>query len=528
MVGARSIPRSCSRWPSKASFPSEPDRVGEKPSQPTRTMRRYLILFLTFGSLAGCSTVFAGIGGVGSAALPQRLDAIFGDTTLAHGHWGVLIRSLDRDETIYAHNEQRLFVPASNQKILTGAAILETLGPDYRYTTTIAASGPITNGVLDGSLLVIGTGDPTFSSRFYDEPRDAFRAWADSLRAVGVTRVTGGIIAVDTAFAGPTLGEGWMWDDLLGSASAPYGALQFNENVLRLELFPSRTDLQPALVVVRPATQAVRILNDTRTVPAGSVTNLRYLRDDVGTGIVIHGEIAADSDGASRTFAVQDPAAYFAGVLRETLREQGISIEGQVFHHTELEPYDPTLFNTWALFVHHSPPLSEILAGMMKPSQNQLAETMLVTVGREVLGDATADGGAAVVDSLLTAWDVQPRRYRMADGSGLSRYDLVSPTMLVRVLEHMDLSDHREAWIAALPIAGRDGTLENRMRDAPLFERVVAKTGSLSGVRSLSGYLTTQSGERIVFSMLMNNYAVSTAVVDRAVETALAEIATAR
>jgi D-alanyl-D-alanine carboxypeptidase/D-alanyl-D-alanine-endopeptidase (penicillin-binding protein 4) len=491
-------------------------------------MRRYLgILVVMLGTLAGCSSVFAGIG-VGGATMSRRLDAIFGDTTLDHGHWGVLVRSLDTGETLYARNEERLFVPASNQKILTGAAILETLGPDYRYTTTIAGSGTIANGVLNGSLVVIGTGDPTFSERFYNDPRDAFRAWADSLRTYGITRVTGGIIAVDTAFKGPTLGEGWMWDDLLGSSSAPYGALQFNESVVRVDLFPSRTEFQPALVVVRPATQAVRIFNDTRTVPAGSFTNLRFFREDLGTGIVIHGEIASDSEGVSRTLAVHDPAEYFIGVLREVLREQGISIEGQVFHHTELEPFDPALYNAVPIFTHQSPPLREILPHMLKPSQNQLAETMLITVGREMRGEATADGGEAVVDSLLTAWDIEPRRYRMADGSGLSRYDLVSPALIVGVLERMDRSAYRDVWLASLPVGGRDGTLESRMRDAPLLDRVVAKTGTLSGVRSLSGYLTTLSGERIVFSMIMNNFVVNSAAVDRVVETALAEIATLR
>jgi D-alanyl-D-alanine carboxypeptidase/D-alanyl-D-alanine-endopeptidase (penicillin-binding protein 4) len=492
-------------------------------------MRRYLTILLFCGSLSGCASLLASSRGGGApAGLAAELDAIFDDPALAHAHWGVLVRSLDDRQTLYQRNAERLFVPASNQKILTGAAILETLGPDYRYSTTISGSGPISNGVLDGSLVITGTGDPTFSERFFDDSRDAFRAWADSLRAYGVTRVTGGIVAVDTAFAGPTLGEGWMWDDLLGGSSAPYGALQFNENVLELNLVPSQTVLAPAIVLLTPPTQAVRILNDTRTVPPGSITNIRVGRDDVGSGIVVRGELEAESDGLSRTVAVADPADYFVSVLRETLREQGITVEGQPLHHSELEAFDPTLIRANPIFTHRSPPLGEVLAGMLKPSQNQLAETMLITVGREVRGEATADGGAAVVDSLFAAWGIADARYRMADGSGLSRYDLASPALLVQILERMDQSPYREVWLASLPVAGRDGTLENRMLEPPLRDRVVAKTGTLSGVRSLSGYLTTQSGERIVFSIIANNHTVSSGVVDRIAETALTRIATTR
>jgi D-alanyl-D-alanine carboxypeptidase/D-alanyl-D-alanine-endopeptidase (penicillin-binding protein 4) len=166
---------------------------------------------------------------------------------------------------------------------------------------------------------------------------------------------------------------------------------------------------------------------------------------------------------------------------------------------------------------------------MMKPSQNQIAETLLRTVGREVGGEGTASRAALVVDSLFRAWELESIRMRLADGSGLSRYDLVSPKLLVELLTHMDASPHRETWIASLPIAGRDGTLASRMEDPPLLDQVQAKTGSLSGTRALSGYLTTRSGERIVFSTLANNYyGVPTSEVDAIVEGMLARIAETR
>jgi serine-type D-Ala-D-Ala carboxypeptidase/endopeptidase (penicillin-binding protein 4) len=492
---------------------------------PTARLLRPLLVLIAFG---GCAPVMAGPGAITTTPLAAELDALFDDPWAAHGHWGVLVRSLDTGETLYARNPDRLFVPASNVKLFTGAAVLQTLGPDFRYTTTIAGAGPIRNGVLEGPLVVTGTGDPTFSGRFFDEPRDAFRAWADSLRAHGVTRIAGGIIGVDTAFLDPTLGSGWAWDDLTAGYAAEFGPLQFNEGTVELDLFPSRTELQPALIIITPPTQAVRVINDTRTMPAGSVTALRILHDELGTGIILRGQVAADAEAQRRLVAVGNPTHFFVSILRETLREVGITVEGPALRHTELEATDLTVRDAIPLFTHSSPSLNEILTGMMKPSQNAIAETMLRTVGREMRGQGTAAAGAMVVDSLLTDWQIGDARLRLADGSGLSRYNLTSPELVVALLARMDESVYRDVWIESLPLAGRDGTLAGRMRDPPLIEQVRAKTGTLTGVRALSGYLTTRSGERIVFSTFINNHMMTAADIDRVVEAALERIATSR
>jgi len=484
--------------------------------------------------VTGCAPLMVGAPAGGTAGadllgpLGAQIDAIFDTPEFAHSHWGVLIRSSEGGEVVCSRHPVQLFVPASNVKLMTAAAALETLGPDYRYRTTLAAGGPVSDGAIRGPLVVIGTGDPTFSSRFLDDPRSVFRAWADSLRAHGITRIAGSVIGVDTAFAEPTLGAGWAWDDLDSGYAAEFGALQFNESVVELDIFPSRAELEPAVTVLSPPTQHVRIVNDTRTLPSGSNTAIRIIREEGGASIVVRGEIAADDPGLSRTVAVRNPALYLASVLRETLRENGIAVEGPAIHYSAVGLIDPALRSHTPIFEHYSPPLSEILAGMMKPSQNQIAETLLRTIGREVRGDGSANGGVAVVDSLLAAWEIEPRHFNMADGSGLSRYDLLSPALVVELLEHMDRSAHRDVWLASLPVAGRDGTLEMRMRDPPLAEQVLAKTGSLSGVSSLSGYLTAASGERFVFSTMVNNNLLGSSAADAAVESALQVVAANR
>lgn len=490
-------------------------------------MRILLPFLLAAPLVAGCAPL-AMPGTLSPSSMAAELDAIFDDPTLAHAHWGVRVESLETGELLYVRNDEKLLTPASNVKLVTGAAALETLGPDYRFNTQVAAGGPIRNGTLEGFLVVTGTGDPSFSGRFLDDPRDAFRSWADSLRTHGVTRIIGGIVAVDTAFTGPTLGSGWMWDDLAIAEAAEFGALQFNEGVVQLDIFPSQDELEPAVIVLDPPTQYVRIINDTRTMPAGSVTAIRVTRDEAGSTLIVRGEIAADSEGETEEVAVRSPSLFFANALRETLREEGITVEGPAIHYSALGIIDPAIRGAVPLFDHRSPALREILPAMLKASQNQIAETLLRAVGREVRGEGTAEGGVAVVDSLLLAWDIENRRMRIADGSGLSRYSLLSPALLTELLIRMDQSRHRDLWLSALPIAGRDGTLASRMRDPPLVDQVRAKTGTLSGVRALSGYLTTAGGERVVFSAIVNHSVAGSAAADAVVERALAAIALSR
>jgi D-alanyl-D-alanine carboxypeptidase/D-alanyl-D-alanine-endopeptidase (penicillin-binding protein 4) len=477
-------------------------------------------------SLTGCATL-APAGGVGTRSLALRLDSILADTSIAHAHIGVEVRDAATGATVYERNSERLFVPASNMKLFTGAAALEGLGPEYVFRTRVSAIGPIRDGVLEGNLVVHGTGDPTLSERFYDDPRDVFRSWADSLRAHGIHTIEGEIVGVDSAFPGPGLGAGWSWDDLDSYYSAEYGALQFNEGAIRVDVFPGAQPGAPAMVVLDPVTQYIPILNRTHTLPAGGETSISITRDVTGPGFVVTGEIAADT-AIQRDVAVRDPTLFFLTVLRETLRSAGIQVQGAAVDFESLEAGDLSVERALPLFTHSSPPLEEVLPGMLKPSQNWIAETLLLTVGRELGEAGTARAGAEVADSMFTAWGLDTDELRMRDGSGLSRYNLISPDITADLLERMSRSEHAALWLASLPHGGVDGTLERRMPEPPLYGNVQAKTGTLSGVRALSGYLTTASGDRVIFSTLVNNHARSASIVDRVVDAALLEIATDR
>lgn len=487
--------------------------------------RAAAVLALSLSLLGGCATIQGAApvtGGVGPAA--SALDSIFADTTFAHAHIGALVVRARTGETLYARHPDRVFLPASNQKLVTGAVALETLGPAFRFSTTVSATGQVRDGVLRGDLVVRGGGDPTLSGRFASDARDHFRAWADSLRARGITRIEGGIVGVDSLFPERGLGAGWAWDDLENGFAAEIGALQFNEGVVRLQVVPSRQVGSPPVVVVDPPTQHVRIYNLATTSAPGSAADLTVRREDAGAGVTVEGVIPADTQLVARTLAVRDPTAFFLSVLRETLREAGLEVQGPALPAEEW-PIERSGAVEMRLFTHQSPPLSEILPAMLKPSQNQIAETLLLAVGRELRGEATAPAGIAVVDSVARAWGLPAGELRMADGSGLSRYNLASPNFMVALLTRMDAGALRESWRASLPLAGTDGTLEGRMRGGPLHQRVLAKTGTLTGVRTLSGYLTAASGEQLVFSILVAPHLRTAAEVDAMVEAALSAVA---
>jgi D-alanyl-D-alanine carboxypeptidase/D-alanyl-D-alanine-endopeptidase (penicillin-binding protein 4) len=455
------------------------------------------------------------------ADFAAAVDSIFSDTVFAGANWGVEIKSLETGRVLYQRNAGKMFVPASNMKLVTGTAALETLGPAWRYRTAVVAAGPVENGVLRGDLVVVGSGDPTIAADFQNgDPLAVFRAWADSLRAHGVTRITGRIVGDDDVFDDLPYGRGWAWDDMDAYYSAEIGGLQYNLGVVGISVAPGAAPGSEGRVTLLPATRYTLVENRTRTVAGAPVEEVEGTRHEDGTGIILVGDVPRDTAAVRTEVAVRNNTAYFVTVLRETLVASGIRVDDGAVDQDEIPLADfPARRGT--LFVHSSPPLAEILPGFLKPSQNQVGELLLKTMGRALRGQGTAAAGIAVVDSLHRTWGLPRRKLAQADGSGLSRYNLVAPELLIALLEHVRGSANYRTFYAALPVAGVDGTLASRMKGTPLQGNVHAKTGTVSNVRSLSGYMTTAAGEPMVFSMIVNHHTVSSRDADRLAEAAL-------
>jgi D-alanyl-D-alanine carboxypeptidase/D-alanyl-D-alanine-endopeptidase (penicillin-binding protein 4) len=463
-----------------------------------------------------------------NAALRTMIDSLADAPEFSNAHWGILIVDPERGDTLYSRNAGKLFMPASNMKILTSATALAQLGPEYRYRTVFAARGGVSNGTISGDLLVIGRGDPSVSDHMLHDAMIPLRAIADSLAERGIHRITGRVVAAGNAFPSDVFGYGWTYDDFEDSYSAPIDELLFNEGFSELHVRGGERPGDPVRVDVTPAHSFPRIRIEATTVAAPAAGDgrgaagqgLRARKDSTTWDVILEGQIAARDTATIEVTHHNPDVAYLAAVL-EALHDRGIAID-------DATPAD-TLGRVDTLATLSSPPLSEILKALMKPSQNQIAEMLFRTVALEQTGAGRTDSARAVVSVQLAKWGVAvPAEAVIRDGSGLSRYDYISPRTVVRILDAMRRSPHFTAYYDALPIAGVDGTIRNRMKGTPAQGNVHAKTGSVALARSLSGYVTTADQHMLIFSFLANNWTVPVASVERVQDAIAARLAALR
>ena len=403
--------------------------------------------------------------------LRHEIDSLTSQPVFRNAQWGVLIVNPRTGDTLYSKNAGKLFMPASNMKIITSAAALTLLGPEYQYRTTFLTDGEVRDSLLDGSLLVIGRGDPTVSDRMRGTATTVMDGLADSLRAHGIRQISGSLARVGNAFPDSIYGYGWEWDDLGEYYGAGVDELIFNEGMAPTKLRP---------------------LPDT-------------VRDSLYSG------------------PARNPAKAYLDALHDALVRKSIRMDGGVRDSTL-----PAPLKMDTLFVLVSPPLRDILPALMKPSQNQIAEILLRTIGLERGGLGTADSARKIVGQQLLAWGVQPDGFVIRDGSGLSDQDLLTPETIVRVLDRIQRDTAFAAYYNSMPIAGVDGTIDTRMKGTPAEGNVHAKTGTLAKARSLSGYVTTADGERLIFSILANNTTTPGLAVTRVADQIAASLAAYR
>ncbi len=477
------------------------------------------------GSPSPAPTPVASISPTVRAQFANTVDSLVLAPKFRNAHWGVLVVDPATGDTIYSRNAAKLFMPASNMKIVTGAVALARLTPDYRYRTlfaTVRRAADSTRGgwargdsVLAGDLVIVGRGDPTVSDRMRGNAMVGLLAVADSLAAYGIRRIDGDVVAAGDAFPGPVLGFGWSWDDLDFPYSAGVDDLLFNEGFATITVrggaaagdsATARTS--PALTYPRLDVRVRTVARDSITRGAGRVT----VAQDGPVGLVrLTGTVVA-GDSVRVNVAHRDPSGAYIAALREALRLRGITLAPSSPAASRREYRRADLDS---LFAVASPPMREILPAMEKPSQNQIAEVLLRTLGLEFGGAGLPDSGRRVVEAQLRAWGADTMGFVIRDGSGLSRHNYLSPETIVRVLSAMQRSPHFAIFRDALPIAGVDGTIGSRMRGTPAEGNLRAKTGYIDRARALSGYVTTADGRTLIFSTVCNNWTVSTAEVEQ-------------
>lgn len=445
--------------------------------------------------VVACFLVVAG--SARAETLTERIDAHLAQPRFSSASWGISVVSLDDGRTVYAHDAGRLLLPASTAKLYTAAFALDRLGPDYRTRTDVQVIGEVRRGRLRGDLLLRGGGDPTLAGN----------AWADELatavRERGIRRIDGAIVGDDTAFAGPPIGDGWEASDLQTYYGAQAGGLDIDENTMT-------ATVSPGGIAVHPADAAVAVA----LAPAPRSSFYR------APGTATLHVLGASGDALPRRssrLSIPDPALTAARRFQAALERQHVRVgrDARSVQWPVPAPQGETIAS-WP-----SPPLATILRDGLKRSQNLYLQSVFLLTGRATGEEAARDAAAGAPDTApasagdrateaLAAWlgahGIGPSATTLVEGTGLSRHDLTTAASLTHLLAIMDASPVGALWRGLLPVAGVDGTLANRMRDTAAQGNVVAKTGSMSFVNALAGYVTTKAGQRLAFAIVLNNY----------------------
>lgn len=433
---------------------------------------------------------------------PQQLsltvDNVINRPVFNRVRWGILVQPLASGKILYSRDAQKYFTPASNTKLLTTAAALQTLGANFRFRTSIYANA-------DGSLRVVGRGDPSLEN-------SQLQALARQLKQNGITQIKK-LIADDSYISGEIVNPTWQWEDVQSDYGAPVSSFILNENLFSFQLFPQAVGKPLRLVWTDfNEIRQWRIVNQSTTVENNQSSYLNIARDLSGTVLRIQGQLGANSQPSLITLPVVDPTYYFLRRFRTILATEKINL-GQTVVGTGDEQRE-------IAFVE-SPPLSKLLSETNVNSNNLYAEALLRALAinqPKVLNRNTANIGLEVLKASLIKLGVDPANYVLVDGSGLSRRNLVSPEALVQTLQGIAKTPLASIYRASLPVAGKSGTLSNRFRGTAAEGIVQAKTGTLTGAVSLSGYINTPQYEPLVFSIMVNQSEQSASILRQAID----------
>lgn len=456
-----------------------------------------------------------------------RIQNVLARPELQRGQVGVKIVSIDTGKTVFETNAEKYFMPASNMKSYTMAAAIEKLSPDFRFVTSVYANSmPDANGTIKGDLIVYGRGDVSFSTAFYDgDYYKGLDALAEKIVQAGVKRIEGNLVGDESYFTGNPVPAGWEWDDLQWKSGAEISALPVNDNLVDLSVKPTAFN-SPCAVQVLPANTIMKIVNRCVTSAAGVKKDLQIFKKLDQNSLEISGSLPLDDkEGFENYVTVSRPAQLFVEMLRGRLIQKGIVITGQ---NKVVNAQDKTALAVAStvppieIAKLESPPLALIAAKTLKPSQNTYTETILWTLGeqfgrkqemtfavdedsiKKLRQTSSADVGLKTVQRFLNEIGITPDSVIQHDGSGLSRHNLITPASAVALFTYMSKSRYATVWRDALTIGAVDGTLKNRFKDTIAANNARGKTGTIDQVSSLSGYVTTAAGERMVFSILVN------------------------
>ncbi len=472
------------------------------------------------------------------AAFRARVDSILSAAGAAKGHWAVLVADASTGKILYELNADQYFAPASNTKLFTTALALASLGPDYRFRTTVETRGTLdSTGRLTGDLVLVGRGDPSLSNRKFPfekevqrdgSPEKILAELADAVVARGLRQLDGDVVADDSFYAHERFPSGWTVDDIVWGFGAAVSALTLHDNVVSFEIRPADRAGAPATFTLEPWAGYFTIENQVTTGAAGSERTLELVREPGSRTVELRGSLPLDARPATLTLAVEEPAEHAALLFKQLLETRGVRIYGKTLarHSPRTEPPGaargdlppPDAAAPTVLAEHLSVPLIDEIRLTNKISQNLHAELLLRAAAREKAGARTSDDALKFAKEFFVSIGIPENDVLLFDGSGLSRRNILTPRATLTLLQYIARQPWAALYISTLPVAGEDGTLADRMKNSPATGRIRAKTGTLEHVNALSGFATTLHGTEVIFSMYGNLHALrgrdATAVVD--------------
>lgn len=471
--------------------------------------------------------------------LEQRLATLLDQAPFDRATWGVFVQD-DRGDVLFARNAERLFIPASNTKLVVTSAASVLLPPTFRIRTSVYVNGAMDRGIVAGDLILYGRGDPSFSTRCYatdtlvpgvcDSSMAIMGALADSLIARGIRRVTGRMIGDGSYFEPLQLHPRWELFDAGWWYAAPVSGLAFNDNSIDFRISPGRAVDAPPVVTWTPDVGLVAFENRARTVASdsGSTIGDLFFRRPGTWEVWAEGTVALRRHPWTESFAVPDPNLYAARALASALLARGVAVEGGSASVTDSLVYRGARA-TPPLVERAGRPLDDLIFPILNTSQNTFAEYLLKAMARELGGVGSWQAGLELERRFLVdSVGIDSTAFWLDDGSGLSAGNLITPSALVRLLDYMWRHPSRAVFLRGIPRSGQRGSLLRRFVGTPVDGRVAAKTGSITHVNTLAGYLERRDGRRVTFAIMANGHAVPSAPMLAQIDSLVVEIGKTR